>query len=231
MEVTTHGRRVYAGIGSGPVQRQQCTLSIADDADGAFCSLLEPIDGGEDFLHLVADDVPAQFEGCPIDKFAVWLVGHGQPSCARIGGAAVDQQRHQHAAAIFGQAPGKLGGRGHPRFQTHKHFRSPVAVGQGHHICLGVPIRLEQQALCLDAFDYCPAHRKNLVPTTLGQLSLRSVFPGHIRRNLELDRRALIYKPNDLREVLAIFFAGLDVVCMRGKIPFPVPRPALDRGL
>jgi hypothetical protein len=75
----------------------------AHDGDVVFI-LREPIDGGHYLLHFVADDVAAQFERGAIQELAAGELG---AAVARFH-FAIDQNRHDHAAAIFGEAAGEL---------------------------------------------------------------------------------------------------------------------------
>ncbi len=101
---------IDASIDGRRVQRHQPAFAIAGDADlGARRAMpLKPIDRGQHLLHFVADDVPAKLAGLPIDPLAMRLIGHRHLRIAGPVVSPVDERRHEHQHAMFGQPPGQL---------------------------------------------------------------------------------------------------------------------------
>ena len=102
--------------------------------------LLQKIDGGEHFLHFVADDVPPNLERLPIDEFAMRLVGIRDVRAPREFVAAADKHRDRHQAIGLRQLLHKLNRFGESCAQPAEHLRRPIRIGQRHHAgthCLG----------------------------------------------------------------------------------------------
>ena len=108
VEVAAHAGRVDPRVECGGVERDTAPFAIAEDADTGLLVraglLREPVDQGQNLLHLVADDVPTQLKRRSVDELAA-----GQPGVAVAGGdGAVDQGRDNHPAAALGQPPRHL---------------------------------------------------------------------------------------------------------------------------
>ena len=103
------------------IQRQHPALAVADDANlrilAAF--LREPVHGGQHLLHLVADQVPPHLERRAVQELAARQVG---PAVALLQ-FAVDQHRHDDAAAALGQAAREL------RFLRHARHSPTICSG------------------------------------------------------------------------------------------------------
>ena len=115
VKVTADERDIDARIERGGVERDQPAFRIASHGDARLRSLGlaflggEPIHGGENFLHFIADDVPAQLERLPVNPFAVRQVREASNRLvARPRVLAINQDGDQHLAALFRETSGEL---------------------------------------------------------------------------------------------------------------------------
>ena len=120
VEVTADERDLDARIERGGIERDQTALRITSHRKTRLRVLSlagfrgEPIDGRENFLHFVTDDVPPQLERLTVNPFAMRQVR--EPSERLIAGPRVlpiDQDGDQHLAAVFRQPAGQLRLRSH----------------------------------------------------------------------------------------------------------------------
>src|SRR5437667_3603997 len=113
-EVTACQYAVNPCVERSSVECDQAAFAIADHskfrrlrpASGCggflFC---KPIDRPGDFLHFIADDMPAQFVSLPINPFAVRLIGEAsEQRITRPGVLTTDQHRHDYLTAVLRQA-------------------------------------------------------------------------------------------------------------------------------
>src|SRR5208282_494582 len=94
------------------VKRDEPAFAITGYADRhgspPLIACCEPIHGGEDLLHFVADDMAANLVRHSIDPFTVRLVRHANARDAGPRIRAVDEHRHEHLATVLSQAAREL---------------------------------------------------------------------------------------------------------------------------
>ena len=77
---------------------------------------------------------------------------------AGVGVAAIDEQWHQHLAAVFRETSRKLRIRWNAGREARQHFRRRVGVGNRHDAGCGRAIGIEQQTFGLHAIEHGPSH-------------------------------------------------------------------------
>ena len=97
-----------------------------------------------------------------------WLVHWFELRVAGEVVLPVDQHRHDDAAAVLGQPAGELRFLRHARRQADEHLRRPVGVGDRDDLRDDLALRLQQQALAIDALEHRPADGVDLVEVGLG---------------------------------------------------------------
>src|SRR5207249_3792722 len=105
-EVPADAHSADAGVEGTRVEGEHAAFAVAKHADLRRLLarvLREPIDRGEDLLHLVADQVPAQLEGRAVEVLAVGQIRPAHP----LFHLAADERRHDDAAAALGQPAGE----------------------------------------------------------------------------------------------------------------------------
>ena len=75
MKITRDSGGFNAGVDGCGVKGEEAAFAVAKEADGEIVGG-KGIDGSEDFLDFVTDDVAAQFISGPVDEFSVGLVVH-----------------------------------------------------------------------------------------------------------------------------------------------------------
>ena len=174
----------------------------------------EPIDGSQDFLHFVADDVPAHLERRAIKKLAMRLIRPpGSDGRKRVG--PIDERRHDHATAALGQPTGELRLGRDSRRKADELFGRLIGVGQGDDVGHGVrPLGHEQQSFAPHAAHRRPADGKDIK-------ALATADQGRLGgRGDQLERRlgrTRIVRADDLgqaspigRDRLVVLLAGRD---------------------
>ena len=69
-------RTFHRTLPAGVVALLLTSFAVAEDADFLIgVAALESVDGGEDLLDFVADEVAAHVEGLAVEEFAAGLVG------------------------------------------------------------------------------------------------------------------------------------------------------------
>ena len=159
-EVAADQGRVDPRVRGRGVEGDQPALAVTGDADLRLRPrpVLHPVHGGEDLLHLVADDVPAHLVRLAVDPLAVRLVGHRDPRVPGELDPAADEGRDHDAKAVRRQPPGELGSRRDAGGEARDLLRRLVRVGQGDDLAPHLALRLQQQALAVDALQDRPAH-------------------------------------------------------------------------
>ena len=138
-EVAADQRSVNARVEGRAVKREQTSLGKSRHADhrvlegpcgGPGFFFREPVDGRQDLLHLVTDDVLPHFIGLPVNPFAVRLVGETlELRVARPGVLAIDEDRHNHLASVFGQASCELRLARQAWCEADQHLRRLIGIG------------------------------------------------------------------------------------------------------
>ncbi len=75
--------------------------------------LVQEVDGGENLLDFVTDDVPPHFKRLPVDEFTMRLIGVRDMRAAREFVAPADECGNRHQAPRLRQTPGELDRFGH----------------------------------------------------------------------------------------------------------------------
>src|SRR5262249_49766051 len=109
--------RRQAVVYGSAVEREQAAFAVAHHADRRMVLLArEPVHGGEDLLHLVADDVAAHLVGHAVNELAARLIRLLlQRRVARVRVLAINKRRHEDATALLREAAGILRLLRHPR--------------------------------------------------------------------------------------------------------------------
>ena len=209
LKVSGDGRCANAGVYRRGVKCDQPALAVSEQAD-RMAVLRKGVHCRQDFLYFVADDVPAQLVGRPVDKLPVRMVGQAHFGGAGMGVAPVDEQGDEDAAAVFRQPPTDLRLFRQAGLQTGPHLGGNVAVGQRDNAGDRLPLGLEQEAFAVDAFQGIPADFINLVPGTRRNLRTGGRYGGH---NLDAGRLPGIDQPDHLPQAPAVrlyrFYVGL----------------------
>ena len=186
----------------------------------------KPIDRRQNFLHFVADDVPAHFKGRPIQKLAMRLIRRARAD-RRVRVGPIDQRRNDHAATALGQPPGELRLGRDARRQSGQLFGRLIGIGNGDDV--GHRPRVlghQQQSFAVHAAHHRPANGKRLeMFAAPDQRRLRS--RGHQLDGRDL--RARVVGSDDLGQASPIRRDRRVVFFRRRDIALPVPRPLADR--
>ena len=75
LKITGDGGGLDTGVNGCGVKGEEAAFAVAEEADGEVVGD-KGIDGGEDFLGFVSDDMATQFISGSVDEFAVRLVVH-----------------------------------------------------------------------------------------------------------------------------------------------------------
>ena len=102
--------------------------------------------------------MPAHLVRLAVDPLAVRLVGHRDPRVPGELDPAADEGRDHDAKAVRRQPPGELRSRRDAGDEARDLLRRLVRVGQGDDVAPHLALRLEQQALAVDALQDGPAH-------------------------------------------------------------------------
>ncbi len=227
VEVTADQHRIDARIEGGRVKGDQAAFRMASHADRHRVAvlLLEPVDGGQYLLHLVADDVPAHVKSLPVDPLPPSLPRVLDLLIRRVQWTALHEHRNDHFAALFGQTPRELVGGFDSRRQPKQLFRGLIRVGQGDHASGGWLLGLDQQSLRKNTFQDGPT---NLIDTV----------PGGLRDQCRLEVVAVAFHPrcgpwidraDDLSKPLAVLGDRRFVSLARTRVDFPVLAPSARR--
>ena len=181
--------------------------------------MLEPIDGRQDLLHFVADDMPAHHVGLAIDPLAMRLVGPADVQVARPFVRPIDQYRHYDAEAGVCQTPRELRCRGNAGGQPCQLLGSLIGVRQRHDLRERLAGGLQQQPFPRDAFEHRPADLIDAVAIRLGDEGWTVV----VAKSLHPHRDPAIHDPENLLQPLPIRFHRFRVRLGRGEVPFPQP--------
>jgi hypothetical protein len=116
IEVTADQRRVDAWINGRGVKGGQATFGVAAHADpgSGVVVAVEPIHGGEDGLHFVADDVSAQVKRLSVNPFPSCLVGFAKLGIVGLQFFAADGLGQDEEKSILGESSHTLGRDGNP---------------------------------------------------------------------------------------------------------------------
>ncbi len=138
---------------------------------------------------------------------------------------AVDEHRHDDAAAVLGQAASILRLGRHARDQADDLLGQQRSIRDGHHIR---PLRIfgrhQQQALAVDVAKRRPAHGEDFEAVA----AAKQGRPGGGAHELQvLKRYPRIAHTQDVGQSLTIAFNGALVIPGRGKIALPVATAAL----
>src|SRR5262249_20865624 len=93
----------------------------------------EPVNRRQNFLHFVANDVPAHMKRLTVDPFAVSLISLTEVRMARPAVPAVDQDRNQHFESALCQSARGLAFRRQTARKTSELFRSLAGIRQNYH--------------------------------------------------------------------------------------------------
>src|SRR5437867_4038658 len=134
MEVATDQGDIDAPVNGCGVESQQPAFAIAHYSHLPFTAgpLTEPVNGRQNFLHFVADDVPAHMKSLAVDPLAVSLVCFTEVRVPRPTGAAVDQHGDEHFESVLRQSTGELGFRLQTGREAGELFGSLAGIRQGY---------------------------------------------------------------------------------------------------
>ena len=163
-EIPAHQGGVDSGVQGGRIECEATSLAITGNTDtgvAAFGVLCEPVHQGQKLLDLVTQQMPAQFEGGPVDELPMRQEGPPDPrfSCSRLMRAG----NHDPAAAL-GQAARELGCGRDPGNQAGDLFRALVRVRDGDDVGGGPALPGNQeQPFSMHLTDGGPADGQHIV--------------------------------------------------------------------
>ena len=173
----------------------------------------------------------AHLVGRAVDEFAVWSRRHVDAWRARKTVAAVDEQRDEHLAAAFGQAPRELRRGRNAAVQADQHFGCGTAVGQSDHIGAGGAGWFEKQSLGVHSRQDSPTDGVDGVAAGACQDSRAALGGGGRGHELQARLGAFVAGPDNGSEARAVRGHRGHVLCLGRRVPMPVSTPACDRYL
>ena len=181
--------------------------------------MFEPIDQREDLLNFVTDEVPAHLVGLTIDPLPMRLVG--EPVEGGIAGpviVAIDQDGHDHQAAVLRETPGELRLRRHTGLEPRQHLGRLIRVRHRHHARDWRAFGLKQEALAVDVIEHQPAdgvHRVSL------RLRHGGIVGGGVLEFEAGHDIAQVHGTQKAAQPFAVGIDGLGVSRGRGEIALP----------